>query len=116
MALEPKKLSSYPISDVLDDASIFVGLYDNGDGTFANVNYTPEQIIAAVLASTRKIIVASADGNTLTDDWLAGRSVTAISLDGQIYLRDEYFTQTGNQIFGINGVSFTAGAKILAML
>jgi hypothetical protein len=71
---------------------------------------------AAALADlVRKTITVASTGSTVTDAFFSN-PISAIGTDGQYYLADVQFTQSGETITGINGVSFSAGQKITAYI
>lgn len=113
----PTKFSEISDAPNLNAMSYFVGYQDNGDEPGTNYKFTPAQLIAYVLTQTRKVLTPAADGDTLTDEWLATHEITEIVMNGQSYLVDEAFTQEGDTVTRISGMmgdfSTTTKAKLI---
>ena len=70
---------------------------------------------AAIAALLRKVITVASTGSTVTDSFFSN-TITAIGTEGQYYLKDVHFTQSGTTITGINGVTFSNGQVITVYL
>lgn len=99
--------------------STFVGVRDNGDGTFTDIRVTASELVANVLANTRKVVTVlneniGAGGTTLTDIFFTN-TITEIVVGAQAYIAGVDFAQNGSIITGFN-FSFYDGQKLIAKL
>lgn len=112
-----EKLSIFPIAPDLSDVDYVIGVRDNGDGTFTNYKYTPEQIAAYVGsagASTKRIVVADS-GDSLTDIFFSN-AINAILTNNQTYLLDVDYTQdTGTETITGTTISFFETQVLIAL-
>lgn len=101
-------------------------LSENGEYYLTPEDYTdmsePKKIselsgddAAAIAALLRKVITVASTGSTVTDSFFSN-TITAIGTEGQYYLKDVHFTQSGTTITGINGVTFSNGQVITVYL
>lgn len=96
--------------------SSFVGIMDNGDGTFTNYLFTPAELAAYINAgSTKERITVATAGNTLTNAWFETHTVMEIVSNGQTYQEGEDFTQSGDTITGVT-FTFYVGQKLIAKI
>lgn len=94
----------------LNGMALFIGLQDNGDGSFTNYNFTPTQLIGYVMGQSI-ISVTCESGTTINlDNAYSGRNVAMIQTTSQAYNEDD-FTQNDTIITMTNGVSFYDGQK-----
>lgn len=118
MAAEDIKISALPTADAFTANDILTGVRD-ASGTFSNKNYTAAQVVAYVLANSRKKITAlsaniSGSGKVLTDPFFSN-TIEEISTGGQTYQRGEDFTQSGTAITATE-FAFYDGQKLTAKL
>lgn len=92
---EPIKFSEVGDAPELNAMSYFVGIQDNGDGSFTNYNFTPAVMMAYIIGQTRKTVV-STNADTVTDAFITG-GISAINVGGQLY-NAPFFTVVGNTI------------------
>lgn len=104
----PRKHSEDSTAPSLNGMALFVGIQDNGDGTYANYNFTPSQLITYILGQTNFDISKVGDGNTVTDSRFGDREVATVNDGQQTYNRGQ-FTQVGDTITMTNGTSFYNG-------
>jgi hypothetical protein len=110
-----KKFSQLPDAPGFGAGDILIGIRDNGDGTYKNYKYSAAEVIAHVLAVTRKVITAEADSDSLVDGWLADKVVMMLITDRQTYIAGQDFTQDGDTITGIT-ITFYTDQKIIAFI
>ena len=108
-----EKLSVFPEAPDLINVDYFIGVRDNQDGTFTNYKYTYAQVAALAAGAPQKRITVLDTGDTLTDDFFATNEITEIVTQGQVYISEEFFTQSGDTITG-NGITFTEGQVLIA--
>ena len=96
----------------------FIGVRDNGDGTFTDIRVSASEMVNYLLSQTRKAITAVSEnigslGTTLTDPFFSV-NVSVIITNSQAYLNGVDFTQnTGTStITGVN-ITFYDTQKIL---
>lgn len=108
-----EKFSS--ISEAVDLTSFdsFVGIRDNGDGTFSNYRFTYAQIAALAQGSNKKIITVTDDGSTLTDVFFDTNTITEIDTNNQVYIVGVDFSQNGDTITGLT-ITFFIGQVLIA--
>lgn len=111
--MEGTKFSEIQEAPALNAMSIFIGIQDNGDGTFTNYAFTSAQLATYIKEQTSKDIEATEDGDTLTDEWFDGKTIRKIFTDNQTYIRGVGFSQDGDTITGI-GNSFYDGQILIA--
>jgi hypothetical protein len=107
--VEPYKHSDDSIAPELNAMTLFVGIQDNGDGTYTNYNFTPSQL-ASYFGSLK--YTSTVDGAAVTAATISGRAVTALLTDRAAYQIDEDFTQSGNTITWVNNNTFYNGQKM----
>ena len=101
----------------LTSAGSFIGVKDNGDGSYTDIRVTAAALTSFLLEQSRKIITVAAEnvgagGTTLTDAFFTG-GVSEITANSQSFVLGEGFTITGNVATAIN-FTFYAGQKLLA--
>ena len=69
----------------LNAMSLFVGIQDNGDGTFTNYNFTPAQLVGYFGGQVWQPKSIAASGNTVTNAFLAGDVYDIIEINEQPY-------------------------------
>jgi hypothetical protein len=106
------KFSELPQSPDLLGLDFIVGIRDNEDTTFTNYIYPATEFMAYVTSLSRKMITVASDGTEITDAWIDGKEIQAIITNGQAYLLDDNFTQSGDTITGV-GISFYTSQKVL---
>lgn len=107
------KLSQFDTAPSLASMDYFVGVRDNGDGTFSNYKYTYAQIAALASAGASVRITVSSDSNELTNAFFEDNTITYIYTYGQVYISGVDFTQSGDTITGIT-ISFSTGQVLIA--
>jgi len=108
-----EKLSIFPVPADLQSVDFFIGVRDNGDGTFTNYKYTYAQVAALASGAPSIRITVDTDGDTLTNSFFADNNISAIATQGQYYLSEAFFTQSGDTITGV-GISFSVGQILIA--
>lgn len=98
---EPIKFSEVADAPELNAMSYFVGIQDNGDGSFTNYNFTPSVMMQYIIGQTRKTVVAD-DGDTLSDSFISG-GLSAISVGGQLF-NAPFFTVSGSTVTANSGL------------
>lgn len=98
----------------LTGMSLFIGLRDNGDGSFTNVNFTPQQMVSYITSQTN-FDVTAIDGDTQSDGRIGAFELATISDGTQTYNRSQ-FLQTGTSFQMTNGASFYAGQLLTLQL
>lgn len=111
-----QKFQDVPLS-ALTSGGTFIGVKDNGDGTFTDIRVSAAALTTYLLAQTRKPITAltaniGAGGTTLTDPFFAD-GLSEICANSQSYINTVDFTVTGNTVTGIN-FNFYDGLKLIA--
>jgi hypothetical protein len=109
------KFSELEDAPALDATSSFVGIIDNGDGTYQNILYTYGQIAALVSGNNKVRITVETSGDTLTNVFFATNTISEIVTNGQSYLSDVNFTQDGDTITGID-ISFYETQVLIAKI
>lgn len=104
-----EKLSAFTTAPDATNMDFFVGVRDNGDGTFSNYKYTLAQIQTG---GTARITVAES-GDTITDSFFESNTISTLFTDRSVYISDIDFTQDGGSIRGI-GISFYETQVIIA--
>jgi len=104
------KLSAFTIQPSITSMDYFVGVRDNGDGTFSNYKYTATQLTSQL----KKTITVASTGSTLTDSFFSN-TLSEIVMNNQSYIATVDFSQAGNVITGIT-ISFVSGQKIIAKI
>lgn len=105
-----KKLSELTEITELTALDTLVAVRDNGDSTYTDYR-VPAHLLNQV---SKKVITVSVGGDTLSDDFF-DNPITIIITDGQAYIVDVDFTQSGNTITGTT-ITFAAGQKIVAII
>lgn len=93
----------------------FIGVRDNGDGSFSNYKYTYAQIAALAAGGNQVRITVDADGNIITNAFFETTTINKIFTNGQVYLSDVDFSQVGDTITGIT-ITFYTGQVLIASL
>lgn len=111
-----KKFQEIDLVALTSDGS-FIGVKDNGDGTFTDIRVSVAALTTFLLEQTRKTITAldaniGAGGTTLTDPFFTG-GLSEIVAYGQSYISGVDFTITGNTMTGIN-FAFYNNLKLIA--
>lgn len=109
------KLSAFDTAPSLESMDFFVGVRDNGDGSFSNYKYTYAQIAALAAGGQQVRITVDADGNTITNAFFETTTINKIFTNGQVYLSDVDFSQTDDTITGIT-ITFYTGQVLIASL
>lgn len=116
------KLSSFSNIPSLNSMALFVGLLNNGDGTYENYTFTPAQMINYIAANTGLVITAGLGGysiggagTTLTGSFFSN-TISEIATNLQTYLVGADFTQSGSVITLLNGMIFNSGQILRAKL
>lgn len=107
------KLSQFDTAPDLVSMDYFIGVRDNGDGTFTNYKYTYAQIAALAAGGNQVRITVDADGTTLTNAFFETATINKIFTNNQCYLSEQDFTQSGDTITGVT-ISFYAGQLLIA--
>jgi len=108
------KVSMFDVAENLDTDSFITGVQQTGS-TYTNVNYTYAQFAALATGSSKVIITVPADGNTITDAFFDGQTISIIYAYNQTYLVGQDFTQTGDTIT-TTSFSLFAGQTIIAQI
>lgn len=103
----------------LSETGTFVGVRDNGDGTFTDIRVSASEMVRYITESSRKIITAldaniGAGGTTLTDPFFL-IPISELITNSQAYIKDVDFTQntsTGT-VTGLN-MTFYDTQKLIA--
>jgi hypothetical protein len=118
MATTTEKISVLPSASTCADLAFFVGIKNNGDGTYTTQKFSLAQLKAEIATTDKKLITVAAgpDSHDLVDSFFA-TTISEISTQGQCYLNGVDFTQNigATKITG-SVISFTAGQKILAKI
>jgi hypothetical protein len=109
------KLSGFDTAPDLIDVDFFIGVRDNGDGTFSNYKYTYAQVAALASGATQVRITVGADGSTITNSFFSTNTITKIFTNNQVYLSDVDFTQSGDTITGVT-ISFYETQVLIASI
>lgn len=107
-----KKISQVIKSDNITDKDYFLGVRDNGDGTYSDFLYSPAQVVGA----NKKIINVVVGGQTLTDTFFSNQ-ISEIITDAQVYIVGIDFTidTTTQTITGLT-ISFRTGQTLIAVI
>lgn len=84
------------------------------DAVYQDFLFTPEQIINSVLQSTQKKFQSPSTGNTITLSWFNGKNIGTLTFNNQSFFSEENFTQDGDTITLLNGLSVITGQLIKA--
>lgn len=110
---QPRYHSEDATAPSLNSMALFVGIQDNGDGTFTNYNFTPAQLASYVIAQS--IIEVDGEGGANVTNAAFSRPVMLLN-DGQQTYNRAQFTQAGTTITMTNGVTFYTGQLLTATL
>jgi len=108
------KVSMFDTAENFDTDSLLTGIQQSGS-TYNNVNFTYGQVAALVTGSSKIIITVPSDGNTITNAFFDGQTISIIYAYNQTYLVGQDFTQTGDTITATS-FGFFAGQTIIAQL
>jgi hypothetical protein len=115
------KFQQINIAPTVDAMSYFVGVHDNGDGTYSDYRFTTGQI-GAYFSGASPVITAGSGGytiggggSTLTGSFFAN-TIIEIVTNLQSYLAGADFTQSGTTITLLNDMTFNSGQFLRAKL
>lgn len=104
---------------LISASATFIGVRDNGDGTYSDVRVTADEFAKYTREKNRKVISVVAEnigpgGTTLTDPFFL-EPVEEIVANAQAYIRDVNFTQNTDtgRITGLD-ITFYSNQKIIA--
>lgn len=110
------KFSALTTAPDLSEADFIAGIRLNEDATYSNYKYTAAQVIAWAVDQTRKAITIAEDTTEITDNWIDGKVVQLIITGGQAFMLDVDFTQSGDTLTAVGGLTFTTAQKVVLML
>jgi hypothetical protein len=115
------KFQQINIAPSIDAMSYFVGVHDNGDGTYSDYRFTSTQI-ATFFSGAGPLITAGSGGytiggggTTLTGSYFTN-TISEIATNLQTYLLGADFTQTSTTITLLNGMTFNTGQILRAKI
>lgn len=106
-----EKLSAFTTAPSATDMDFFVGVRDNGDGTFSNYKYT----LAQIKAGGKQVVTSTEDGKSMTDDYFSN-PISVLLTDSQAYALDIDFEQDGETITWLNDNRFYIGQQLQAQI
>lgn len=118
---QPQKHSEDSTAPSLNAMALFIGIQDNGDDTYTNYNFTPDQLVSYVMENTRKRVTITADmitdgGATVTIPWASGKVISSIVTQRTAYQEGDDFTQASGGVINGSEITFFEGQKIILYL
>lgn len=115
------KISEFVTAPGITAMSYFTGVIDNGDDTFSNYNFTPDQLITYVASSTRQIVFLTEDmisngGATITIPWADGKTVQYMLTQGKTLIESDNYEQFAGGVFNLLQDTVFVGQKIILYL
>lgn len=108
-----EKLSAFNTAPDVNEMDYFVGVRDNGNGTFSNYKYTAAQIAE----NARLVYIITEDGTDhITDPWIEGKDIQIALAGGASYLEGENFTVLGDTVTFLDRIAFSLGQKVILIL
>jgi len=92
----------------LNGMALFIGLQDNGDGSFTNYNFTPSQLVGYVMAQSIINVTCEAGSHIDLDTAYATRNLALVITGGRACAPDE-FDHNDLGVDMTNGLVFSDG-------